>query len=384
MSAPSDPVKAPAAGRARWKWSGGWLEWLEQRMNLTELFSFLTHFGLVYTPVDTRRPLREVLREIGSTPMVSYARWPHILGLLTAILFGLEVVSGVLLTFYYQPTAAAAYGSTRLIVRDVPLGWLVHHVHAWGSYLLVAVVFLRLMRLFWDGLYRAPREVLWFSAVALGWIVIQLDFTGTLLPWDVQSYWAAVRGLEVVWSLPIVGPILSFLVGGRMMSEDVLIRFYVLHIIVLPFLYLVFVWATFATMRKVGLSNPGEATPPTTTFRRHFANLMIITLLLFAGLVTLATLLPFRFEGAADPYSTPRGVRPPWYLLAYYTLFTVPVPRWIPGLIMLAVTLTLPFLPAIIRAAGSRLDEKRLRIAGLVVFGLWVALSVAGLFVERA
>ena len=72
-------------------------------------------------------------------------------------------------------------------------------MHAWGAYLLVAVVvFLRLMRLFWDGLYRAPREVLWFAAVALGGSVLQLDFTGRLLPWDVQSYWAAVRGLEVV------------------------------------------------------------------------------------------------------------------------------------------------------------------------------------------
>src|SRR5512138_3652026 len=174
MSATGNPERAPAARRG-WR-SGAWLEWLEQRLNLTDLFSFLTHFGLIYTPIDTRKPLREVLREIGSKPMVSYARWPHILGLLTAILFGLEAVSGVLLTFYYQPTAAAAYGSTRLIVRDVPLGWLVHHVHAWGAYLLVAVVFLRLMRLFWDGLYRAPREVLWFAAVALGWTVIQLDF----------------------------------------------------------------------------------------------------------------------------------------------------------------------------------------------------------------
>lgn len=375
-------ARGPESARRGWR-SGAWLEWLEQRLNLTDLFSFLTHFGLIYTPIDTRRPLREVLRDIGSKPMVSYARWPHILGLLTAILFGLEAVSGVLLAFYYQPTAAAAYGSTRLIVRDVPLGWLVHHVHAWGAYLLVAVVFLRLMRLFWDGLYRAPREVLWFAAVALGWTVIQLDFTGTLLPWDVQSYWAAVRGLEVIWSLPVVGPVLSFLVGGRTISEDLLIRFYVLHIIVLPAIYLGFVWVTFATMRKVGLSNPDGTEPPTTTFRRHFGNMLIIMLLLFAGLVTLATLFPFHFQGAADPYTTPKGVQPPWYLVAYYTLFMIPVPRWIPGLFMLAITLTLPFLPAVIRALGPRVDEKRLRIAGVAVFAIWLALTVLGRFVER-
>jgi ubiquinol-cytochrome c reductase cytochrome b subunit len=381
MSASTESGKPAVAGRSGRLWA--WVEWLEQRMSLTELFSFLTHFGLIYTPIDTRRPLRQVLHDIGAQPMVSYARWPHLLGLLTAILLLLEVVSGVLLTFYYQPTAAAAYGSTRLIVRDVPLGWLVHQVHAWGSYLLVAVVFLRLMRLFWDGLYRAPREVLWFSAVALGWIVIQLDFTGTLLPWDVQSYWSAVRGLEVVWSLPVLGPLLSFLVGGHTISEDTLIRFYVLHIIVLPAMYLAFVWVTFATMRKVGLSNPDDAPPPTTTFRRHIANLVTIMLLLFAGLVTLATLLPFRFEGAADPYATPRGVQPPWYMVAHYTLFMVPVPRWIPGLFILLVSLALPFLPAVIRALGSRVDEKRLRMAGIAIFAAWVVLSILGRFVER-
>lgn len=382
MSTPSGTGGAPAAGRS-WR-NAPWIEWLERRLNLTELFSFLTHFGLLYTPVDTRRPLREVLREIGARPMVSYARWPHVLGLLTALLFGLQLASGILLAFYYQPTAAAAYDSTRLIVRDVPLGWLVHHVHAWGSYLLVAVVLVRVMRLFWDGLYRAPREVLWFAAVALAWLAIQSDFTGKLLPWDVHSYWSAVRGLEVVWALPVVGPVLSFLVGGRVMSEDVLIRFYVLHIIVLPALYLGFVWVTFATMRHVGLSRTGDAPEPTTTFRRHVANMLILTLLLFAGLVTLATLLPFRFHGAADPYLTPKGIHPPWYMLAVYALFQVPVPKWITGLLVLAIALALPLLPAVLHLAKGRIDEARLRMAGVAVLVLWLALSVAGVFVERS
>ncbi len=381
MSAPRETGET-APARRFWR-DAGWLEWLEQRFNATELFSFLTHFGLIYTPIDTRKPLRQVLAEIGSQPMVSYARWPQVLGLLTAVLFGLQVASGVLLAFYYQPTAAAAYDSTRLIVRDVPLGWLVHHVHAWGSYLLVAVVLVRLLRLFWDGLWRAPREVLWFSGVALLWLVFQLDFTGRLLPWDVHSYWSAERGLEVVWGLPIVGPILSFLVGGRTMSEDVLNRFYVLHIIVLPVLYLAFVWLTFATMRHVGLSRSGDAAPATTTFRRHVANMFIITLLLFAVLVTLATLLPMRFHGAADPYMTPKGVRPPWYMLSVYTLFQIPIPKWLTGLPVLAVALALPFLPALVNRAGWRPDDRRLRTVGIAVLVLWLALSIAGFFVER-
>ncbi len=382
MSAPEDSTVATAAPPAT-RDRTAWLDWLEQRLKLTELFSLLSHFGLVYTPIDTERPLRETLRVIARTPVVSYARWPHVLGLLTALVFGLEAASGVLLAFYYHPTATEAFTSTRSIVRDVPLGWLVHQVHAWGAWLLVGIVLLRAARLFWDGLYHAPREVLWFCAVALAFLVLQLDFTGLLLPWDVQSYWAAVRGLEVVWAVPIVGPLLSFFVGGRTMSEDVLNRFYVLHIVVLPMLYLAFVYLTFATMRRVGLSRAGAAAPPLTTFRRHAFDLLILTLVLFAGLVTLATLLPFHFHGAADPYTTPKGTRPPWYLLAPHVLFQLPIPKWIPGLPVLAITLALPFLPALIPASRGRLDDQRLRRAGLVAAGLWLLLTVAGVFVDR-
>jgi ubiquinol-cytochrome c reductase cytochrome b subunit len=359
------------------------VDWIDARLNLSELFSFLTHFGLIYTPVDTKRPLRDVLQQVRTTPLESYARWPHILGLLTALLFGLEAVSGIMLAFYYQPTALSAYDSTRSIVRDVTLGWLVHHVHMWGSYLLVGVVLVRLIRLFWDGLYQAPREILWFAAVALAWLVIQLDFTGLLLPWDEQSYWSAVRGLEIVWALPIVGPLLSALVGGHTMSEDVLNRFYVLHIIVLPMLYLTFVYVTFATMRRVGLSRVGGVAPKLTTFRRHASDLLIITLLLFAGLVTLSTLMPFHFHGGADPYRTPKGTLPPWYMLAPYALFQLPIPKWISGLGLLATAFSIPFLPAILRASKYRIDDKRLRMAGLAVFGLWLALTLVGVFVDR-
>jgi ubiquinol-cytochrome c reductase cytochrome b subunit len=382
MSAPPNTGGRPAVRLGERMWGG--LAWLEKRLNVTELFSFLTHFGVLYTPVDTQRPLREVLREIGRTPIVSYARWPHILGLLTGILFALQAISGTLLAFYYQPTALTAYASTRSIVRDVPLGWLVHQVHGWGSYLLMAVVLVRILRMFWDGLHRAPREVLWFSATALGYLVIQLDFTGRLLPWDVQSYWAAIRGLEVISSVPLIGPLLAFVVGGRTLSQDSLIRFYVLHSLVLPALYVGMVWVTFATMRRVGLSRGDEATQRTTTFRKHVSDLLIIMLLLFAGLVTLATLVPFHFHGAADPYVTPKGIHPPWYMLALYASYQVPLPKWIPGLFALALSFAIPFLPVVLKLTGDRLDEKRLRLAGLVAFGLWTALTVVGAVLDRS
>lgn len=369
---------SPPASRA------GWVEWLEQRLNLTEIVSFITHFGLIYTPMDVSRPVREVLRDVARQPVTAYARGPRVLGLLAAILFGLEVLTGVLLAYYYRPTPEAAYESARSIVRDVPAGWFVHQMHAWGALLLIAIVVLRLLRLFWDGLYRAPREVLWWTAVAMTWIVLQLDFTGHLLAWDSRSYWGTVRGLEVIWALPLVGPVLAFLLGGRVVNDDVLIRFYVLHLMVLPAAYAALIYLTFATLRRIGLSAPpGEPAGATTTFRNHLISILMLTLGLFAVLVTLATLTPFRFLGAADPYATPPGVGPPWYMLAPYALLhRVPVPGWLSGLVLLAVAFAVLLLPLAWRGErGPRAGT--VRVVGTAAFALWVLLTVFGVLVER-
>ncbi len=367
-------------GRPRRDWVG----WLEQRVNLTEIFSFLSHFGMVYTPVDTRKPVREALAEVAAERVPSYARGPRVLGLLIAILFGLEAVTGLLLAYYYRPTPEAAYESTRTIVRDLPAGWFIHQIHHWGAWLLVAVIVLRLLRLFWDGLYRAPRELLWMAGVGMAWIVLQLDFTGRLLTWDARSYWATVRGMEVVFALPVAGPILAFLLGGRVMSEDVLIRFYVLHVMVLPLVYLMLIYLSFATLRRVGLAaRPGSA-GPVTTYRRHLYSLIILTVLLFGVLVSLATLLPFGFQAQADPYSTPTGVRPPWYMLApYAALQGLPLPKWITGGAMLIVAFAVLLLPFWLPREERPGQARRIGGIALAALVLWVALSIAGMFLDR-
>ncbi len=366
--------------------SGGLLAWLEQRINVTELFSFLTHFGLVHTPIDNRRPVREVMTEIDTTPVASYARWPHVLGVLAAILFGFEAVTGLLLAFYYTPSPDTAFTSTLTIVRELPFGGLIHQIHKWGAYLLIAIIAGRLIRLFWDGLYRAPREILWFASVVLLWLVLQLDFTGRLLTWNTKSYWATVRGLEVTWALPVVGPLVAFLLGGRTLHEFVLTRFYVLHIAVFPLLYALCIYLTFATLRRVGLSAPAPGSAPMrpTTFRQHRVDLAIIALFLFAVLVTLATLTPFPFLSAADPYSTPVGTRPPWYMLASWVVIQhTPGPQWIMGTLMLALAAALLLLPLWNRFGIPDIEERRLRWGGIALLALWVLLTVVGFVVDR-
>jgi quinol-cytochrome oxidoreductase complex cytochrome b subunit len=374
MSAP--PEGGPAPRRDL-------IGWLEQRLNLTEIFSFLSHFGLVHTPVDADRPLRDAMREIARQPVPSYTRGPRVLGMLATILFGLEAVTGVLLAYYYRPTPDAAFESTRTIVRDLPFGWFLHQIHAWGAWLLVGIVAVRLLRLFWDGLYRAPREVLWMGAVALAWVALQADFTGRLLTWDTRSYWAAVRGMEVVFALPIVGPVLAFLLGGRVVNDDVLLRFYVLHVMVLPACFAVFLYLTFATIRRVGLSpTPEGAASGATTFRDHLYSTLNLVVIAFGVLVTLAVLFPFRFQSAADPYATPTGVRPPWYMLApYAVLHGARVPAWASGGALVVAALAVLLLPFLVLGRGAR--SPRVRALGMVALAAWVGLSLLALTLDR-
>lgn len=372
-------MSAPVGGPSR---PGRVADWFERRLNLSELFSLVTHFGLVWTPVSTERPVREVLADANGTPREPLAVWPRVLGLVMVLAFALEVVTGTLLAFHYQPATGFAHESTQRIVRDIPFGWFLHQVHAWGAWVLVGAAVLRLGRLFWSRLYREPRELLWMAAVALVIVAFALDFTGRLLTWDARSYWGVVRGLEVVTALPVVGAVVGFLIGGREVNDGVLIRFYVTHVIVLPVWFAGFVYLTFATLRRVGLG-PVRAAAPPVTLRQHALDLGMLSLGILGVLVALAVLLPFAFREAADPYATPPGVRPPWYLLAPYALMQgLPIPAWIPGLLFVAAALALISMPLWVRPDADAARERRLRIAGFAVIGVWIVLSVLGTLME--
>jgi quinol-cytochrome oxidoreductase complex cytochrome b subunit len=117
------------------------------------------HFGFVYTPVDASRPVREVVRELATEPVPSYTRGPRILGLLAAILFGLQAVTGVLLAYYYRPRRRRRSRAPAPSCAICPPAGSSTRCTPWGAYLLVAVIVLRMLRFFWDGLYRAPREL---------------------------------------------------------------------------------------------------------------------------------------------------------------------------------------------------------------------------------
>jgi quinol-cytochrome oxidoreductase complex cytochrome b subunit len=214
------------------------------------------------------------------------------------------------------------------------------------------------------------------------------DLTGRLLAWDTVGYWRTVRGFEVVQALPLVGDVFSFLIGGSNLSALVLLRSYVLHVLVLPgFLFALF-YLHFSGVRRVGLSTASEQPAAHGAFRQHALSLLILSVFILGGLVTLATLLPDPTGKEADPFSTPAGIHPPWYFLAYHAVLdTLPsvMPRWSRGLIIELTALVVLFLPFLDRTSGRTLRDRWLAVTlGSLWLLLWGWLVWVGYHLEKA
>ena len=361
------------------------LDWLSDRLNLTEIFSLLTSYGLFYAELDTSKPLREALAEATRRPMRSYARWPRGLGLMVVVLIAIELVTGGLLALYYLPTPESAHASLGTMLRDVQFGWFVHQIHFWGAQLLVVVLIVRLLRFFLQRVYHPPRELMWVFAALLLLVCLHLDTTGRVLPMTANAFWSTVRSLELVAAVPLYGPLAIFLLGGEQtfVSDLTLIRFYVLHVAVLPLMAVALIYFHFSGVRRVGLSMLGEDKPRVggTQMRMHLANLAIVLALLFGLLVSLAVLVPVPFQAAADPYATPPGARPPWYLLASFGFleWTAGVlPQWLAGGLLLVGFLAFVLVPFVDRTEpGGRGRVPRLLVAIVAVLA-WILLTVYG------
>lgn len=171
-----------------------------------------------------------------------YSFW---LGTISFALFAILVVTGILLMFLYVPSVERAYGSVKDIEFVVSFGWLIRAVHRIGAHLMVAAVFLHMVRVFLTGGYKngsaagANRPLNWIVGIVLLIVTLLLSFTGYLLPWDQLAYWAITVGTNIASAAPLVGKATRFfLLGGNAIAQNTLIRFYVLHVFFLPMIVL--------------------------------------------------------------------------------------------------------------------------------------------------
>jgi quinol-cytochrome oxidoreductase complex cytochrome b subunit len=188
------------------------LDWLEERSGLVG--------GVKYFL------FRKVPRDIG---------WYHTLGSATLTAFLVQLITGVILAFYYKPDPDSAYESVQYITNDLTLGWLVRGMHRWGASVFIILMFFHMARVFLFGAYKYPRELNWIVGVLLLALGMLEGFTGYLLPWDQTAYWATVVGININGTAPFLGPFIAqFLQGGAAIGGDTLSKFYSLHMLLVP------------------------------------------------------------------------------------------------------------------------------------------------------
>src|ERR687891_1842416 len=188
----------------------------------------------------------------------------------TFFLFIVEVVTGVLLMFYYRPTLEHAYNDI-LALRDVATLGVLRELHRWGAHAMVITIWLHMYRVFLTGSYKPPREFNWGVGVLLLVLTLLLSFTGYLLPWDQLAIWAVTVGSNMARATPLLGyegpfaefvganPIYdarAFLFGGGEIGPHTLLRFYILHCIFIPLVASILMAVHFWRIRRDGFSGP--------------------------------------------------------------------------------------------------------------------------------
>ncbi len=157
------------------------------------------------------------------------------LGIITTVLFLSLAVTGILLMFYYVPTVERAYGNIISLQTQVPFGQMLRNLHRWGAHLMVLAAILHMVRVFYTGAYKPPREFNWVVGVVLLILTLGASFTGYLLPWDQLSFWAITVGTSIAAYEPMMGTtVKKILLGGPEVGQEALTRFYALHVMVIP------------------------------------------------------------------------------------------------------------------------------------------------------
>ena len=208
--------------------------------------------------VEERYQVKEPLEAILSKPVPKFAlRWWYCLGGITAFLFVVQAVTGIMLSFYYKPTPGEAFASIQFIETGVRFGASIRAIHHWAANGMIVMVIAHMLRVFIVGAYKPPRELNWANGAILLLLVLAFGFTGYLLPWDQRAFWATTVGSEIAGGIPVIGNlILVFLRVGWTVSDLTLSRFYALHIIVLPVLTVAMMGLHFLMVRRQGIARP--------------------------------------------------------------------------------------------------------------------------------
>lgn len=232
------------------------------RLNGSRLWRSVFRHGLPSTDLSRMRTMvNNFFLHIFPAKVQPYSLRPSYtmgLGVIATILFIILTITGALLMFFYIPSVSRAYRDMKDLQFVVSYGVLLRNMHRWSAHGMVMVVLLHMSRVFYTASYRRPREFNWVMGVVLWLLTLFLSFTGYLLPWDQLAFWAITVGTSIASYPPWIGnAIRTLMLGGNTVSQGALIRFYALHVFVLPIGVMLLIAVHFWRVRKDGgLSRP--------------------------------------------------------------------------------------------------------------------------------
>lgn len=290
-------------------------------------------------------------------------KWWWCMGATPLILFAIQVVTGVFLTFYFVPSPEMAYESVRHITEDVRMGFWVRGIHRWGSNLMIITLLLHIVRVFFTRAYLRPREINWIVGVVLFFLTLTFSFTGYSLTYNQLSYWATTVGTNMIKEVPLIGAfLLNFIRGGEEVTANTLTRFFTVHVGLLPPLLIIFVVIHIIILRIHGVSEPeGYPKGHFSFYPHHFYKIIIATLFLLAMLSTLTVIYPPGLGAPADPTVTPEHIKPEWYFFPTYRFLKI-VPLKVGIYVTAAFVLAMIFWPFIDPILSKKKHTRR-RIA---------------------
>lgn len=305
-------------------------------------------------------------------PVPQYALNPfYWLGALAVVAFVIQGVTGMILMLYYIPSPTEAYPSTQYIFQNVYNGRFLQTVHLYTAYAMIMLAFMHLMRGYFVSVHKRPREAMWLVGMLMGFVTLGFGFTGYLLPWTVVSKSATDVGIGMVSALPQpLSSLLTFLIVGGGGDTAELLRFFDLHVVVLPAAMLVLLAVKMYMLEAHGVAEPEGGMPGSGAGRLHpiFPDvtlyLLEISLLFGAGMLLLSAVFPVTLPPEYTPQAAAQYTpQPDWYFLWIYQVLKVSIFEGPSGLaaalsVISVVFVALILIPFLDRGANRRISRR--------------------------
>jgi ubiquinol-cytochrome c reductase cytochrome b subunit len=355
---------------------------------------------------DARLQLGAPIRETMQHPIPrDTASWFYVFGSAAMTVFGLQLVTGILLALIYVPSGSDAWNSLQILNHQVSLGWFIRALHGWGSNFMLAIVLVHMVQVFLFGAYKFPRELTWILGVFLLLMTLGMAFTGQVLRFDEDAYWGLGIGASIASRVPIVGPaVVKLMLGGPIIAGATLSRFFALHVFVIPGSLMLFLGLHVLLVLKLGINEwpmPGRLVRRADYVEKYhtmtrtqgvpFMPYGVWKDAVFSGVILLVIAAcalyfgPFGPTGQPDPRVIQTAPRPDFFFLWLYALLSLLPPSLetpvllIGPAIALIVLLALPFF-----SGEGEKSWKRRPIAVLTILLIAVALGTFTNLASRA